>query len=51
MTVAVAGLTLTALAEAVTGRGLLFGRFAQVPSGWELGVTLACSEVDICSLS
>ncbi len=38
VTVAVAGLTLTALAEAVTGRGLLFGRFAQVPSGWEQSV-------------
>ena len=38
VTVAVAGLTLTALAEAVTGRGLLFGRFAEAPSGWEQSV-------------
>lgn len=38
-TVAVAALTLTALAEAVTGRGLLFGRFAEVPAGWEQSVS------------
>jgi eukaryotic-like serine/threonine-protein kinase len=33
--VAVAGLTLTAIAEAITGRRLLFGRFAEVPDGWQ----------------
>ena len=37
--VAVAGLTLTAFAEAATGRGLLFGRFAEVPAGWEQSVS------------
>lgn len=33
--VAVAGLTLTAMAEAVSGRSLLFGRFAEAPDGWQ----------------
>jgi hypothetical protein len=37
--VAVAGLTLTAFAEAVTGRGLLFDRFAEVPDGWQDSVS------------
>jgi hypothetical protein len=36
--VAVAALTLTAFAEAVTGKGLLFGRFAEVPAGWEQSI-------------
>lgn len=36
--VAVASLTLTALAEAVTGKGLLFGRFAEVPNGWQSSI-------------
>jgi hypothetical protein len=33
--VAVAGLTVTAFAEATTGRGLLFGRFAEVSADWQ----------------
>jgi hypothetical protein len=36
--VAAAGLTLTALAEAATGRGLLFDRFAEVPDGWQTSI-------------
>ena len=36
--VAAAGLTATALAEAVTGRGLLFGRFAEVSGEWQSSV-------------
>jgi hypothetical protein len=36
--VAVAGLTLTSLAEAVTGKGLLFGRFANVDDGWQSSI-------------
>ena len=36
--VAAAGLTLTAFAEAVTGRGLLFGRFAEVPGDWQQSI-------------
>jgi hypothetical protein len=37
--VAAAGLTLTAMAEAVTGRGLLFDRFAEVSDGWQTSVS------------
>jgi hypothetical protein len=36
--VAAAGLTVTALAEAVTGRSLLFGRFAETPDGWQSSI-------------
>ncbi len=35
---AVAGLTLTAFAEAVTGRGLLFARFSEVSGEWSRSV-------------
>ena len=44
-TVAIAGLTLTALAEATTGRGLLFGRFAEVSAGWEKSVPAFTSDL------
>jgi hypothetical protein len=37
--VAVAGLTLTAMAEAITGRGLLFGSFTEVPDGWQNSIS------------
>ncbi len=47
VTVAVAGLTLTALAEAATGRGLLFARFAEAPSGWEKSVPAFMSDLFI----
>lgn len=43
--VAVAGLTLTALAEATTGRSLLFGRFAEVPDGWQSSVPVFVTEL------
>lgn len=43
--VAVAGLTLTALAEAVTGKGLLFGRFASVPDGWQSSIPAFLSDL------
>ena len=43
--VAAAGLTVAALAEAVTGRSLLFGRFAEVPPGWETSVTACFSDL------
>jgi hypothetical protein len=39
--VAAAGLTVTAFAEAATGQGLLFDRFAEVSPGWETSVS-AC---------
>jgi hypothetical protein len=45
--VAAAGLTVTALAEAVTGRGLLFDRFAEVPAGWESSVTSCLADLMI----
>ncbi len=43
--VAVSGLTLTALAEAATGRGLLFGRFAEVSAGWQDSVPAFLTEM------
>jgi hypothetical protein len=43
--VAAAGLTVTALAEAATGRGLLFDRFAEVPGGWESSVSASITEL------
>lgn len=43
--VAVAGLTLTAFAEAVTGRGLLFGRFAEVPDGWQNSIPVFATDL------
>lgn len=43
--VAVFGLTLAALAEAATGRGLLFGRFAEVSGGWQQSVPAFLSDL------
>lgn len=43
--VAIAGLTLTAVAEATTGRSLLFGRFAEVPDGWQSSVPAFVTEL------
>ncbi len=45
VTTAVAGLTLTALAEAATGRGLLFARFSEAPAGWESSVPAFLSDL------
>jgi hypothetical protein len=49
--VAVAGLTLTAFAEAVTGRRLLFGRFAEVPDGWQESIPAFVTELLLPVLS
>jgi hypothetical protein len=38
MVIAASGLTAAALAEAVTGRSLLFGRFAEAPGQWKQSV-------------
>jgi len=43
--IAAAGLTATALAEAATGRGLLFGRFAQASGEWRTSVSACVTDL------
>jgi hypothetical protein len=45
--VALAGLTVTAMAEAVTGRSLLFARFAEVSGQWKQSVPAFISDLMI----